>query len=102
MVSNKEIHGLIGYYENTMRAYNNGFEKVNRYKAKWAATDLIESYGYDVVKSMIDYYGMHSQVATWDHFTKNSDKVHANMMAERQDFLHRDEQKKIAIQWIGE
>ena len=102
MVSNKEIHGLIGYYESTMRAYGNGAEKVNRYKAKWAATDLIESYGYDVVKSMIDYYGKHSQVISWDHFAKNSDKVHANMMAERQDVLHRDEQKKIAIQWIGE
>ena len=102
MVSNKEIHGLIGYYEKTMQAYGNGSEKVNRYKAKWAATDLIESYGYDMVKSMIDYYGKHSQVTSWDHFAKSSDKVYSNMMAERQDVLHRDEQKKIAIQWIGE
>ena len=102
MVSNKEIHGLISYYERLMESYGYGTQKVNRYKAKWAVTDLVESYGYDAVKSMIYYYCMHSQVATWDHFTKNSDKVHANMMAERQDFLHRDEQKKIAIQWIGE
>jgi len=102
MVSNKEIHGLIGYYEKTMQAYGNGVEKVNRYKAKWAATDLIESYGYDVVKMMIDYYGKHSQVISWDHFAKNSDKVYANMIREEEDIVHRNVQKEIAIQWIGE
>ena len=100
--TNKERHTILSYFEKTCWSDGSPVPPINKYQAAWAASDLIQSYGFDTLKEMIDYYALHSQSASWKNFAYGADKVYNNMIEEAEDEKIRRKQKRAAQIWIGE
>lgn len=52
----QQAHALLALYDKCWKAmYNKGLT-YNRYTAKWAAADVVDSVGYERARELIEYY----------------------------------------------
>ena len=73
---------------------------INRNIEKWAANDLLDSYGMDACKQIIDRYFVVNSTPEWNNFTYNAQKVYDTMLAEEADKKQRKIMQKQAEEWI--
>ena len=98
MANKKQGFAAVSYFDKQVSPD----QPINKYAAKWAADDLIDSYGYDTLRDMIDYYAVHGMNKSWNNFCYNAAKVFKNMMDERDDKRRRAFQKQKAESWLEE
>jgi hypothetical protein len=56
MTDRQKANALITYFINKYEEKHGDKPVVNRFKEKWNFLDLLEDYGYDEVKELIDYH----------------------------------------------
>lgn len=93
-VTNAQVHSLVTYFLNAFKAkYNAAPKDFNRYRDKWGFQGMIEDFGVDGSKKIIDYY---FETARSYHPTNyllfNYEKLN-NAMLEREE----DEKKRAQL-----
>jgi hypothetical protein len=76
---------------------------INRNTAKWAARDVVESFGLDECKDAIDWYfrvkeGSHD----WGWYANNVEKLIAARKAKEEDDIARRVAREKARAWLSE
>lgn len=56
MADQKEVQGLLTYYEKLFNENYSRPPKLNRYKHKWAFTDMLSDMSYATAKEVIEFY----------------------------------------------
>jgi hypothetical protein len=73
--------------------------RFNRAIAKWAARDLIESYGFDDCAVAVAWYARVAKLPDWDSFVRSAgDCIRESNNAER-DLSIRKKNLKLANEW---
>ena len=75
---------------------------INRNVEKWAANDLIDSYGNEGCRKLVDRYFKVSERPEWKSFTYNAQKVYDAMLTEEADEKRRKTLNDQARKWIKE
>jgi hypothetical protein len=77
--------------------------RFNRATAKWAARELIESYGLDTCRQAVLWYTKTAKqakrVPDWNHFVRVADECVKASEAYYRDIEHRKELKASANEW---
>lgn len=103
MVDRKVKFSILSYFQRGYSKATGGETLVmNKYSAQWDADALIESYGSDKLKEMIDYYFLVSEHPSWKGFCRDAQKVHESMFAEEQDRRWREIMKSRTREWLNE
>lgn len=99
----KQGNSLIGYF---VSSYEDRYAKkplVNRNTAKWAARDIIESFGIEECKKAIDWYFYVKDVGhDWTWYANNVDKLIAARKNKEQDDIIRQQNRRRARAWLNE
>lgn len=102
MVTAKQKHTVINYFQKKYVNWSGGQRHmVNLNKEKWASGDLIDSYGYEYVFKMIDYYFQHGTTKSWRNFCNRAQAVYDNMEADAADAEARRVAKQRAQEWMN-
>ena len=94
---------LIATYQSLYQQKYNRPIQVNKYKEKWAASDLIEDFGFETVTNTLVYYFKTSKdnhPITW--FYNNFDTLNDNRIAQEKDDILRAERRKQTQQIVME
>lgn len=103
MTDRKMKFAILSYFQKGYSQATGGETLVmNKYSAQWDADALIESYGVDPLKKMIDRYFAVSDHPSWKGFCRDAQKVLDNMVAEEQDLTDRELVKRRARAWMNE
>lgn len=100
-VDKKLQYALISKYE---AAYKKKFGKpimLNKHKEKWAADDIIESYGYDRAVFAIEYMFEVGQKTSWQYFVRNCGVILNYYDEVQKDIEERAERMKLAREWLS-
>lgn len=79
---------------------------VNKYKEKWAASSIIDDYGFDAAKEVIDYYftlsnGGHALNTLFNNFDKLVAALHEKKRDEALRAERRREMAKLREEWLN-
>ena len=97
---NQKKVAIVAYFQKRYVDWSGGQKHmVNMNREKWAAGDLIDSYGYDQVIKMIDYYYDHSITKSWRNFCNKAQAVYDNMESDAADAEARRVMKQRAKDW---
>jgi hypothetical protein len=100
MADKKQRYALIAYFKNMAKEKGATLQPINIHSQQWAADALIESYGYEECKSIIDYYFMVSASPDWTWFAYNSDKLLQYKSIEEEDRKVRQSLRQGAKKWL--
>lgn len=75
---------------------------MNKYAAQWDADALIDSYGVDTLKKMIDRYFVVSVTPSWKGFCRDAQKVWESLMTEALDQQERKVMKARFQEWMND
>lgn len=99
----KQGNSLIGYFVSSYQKNNLTKPLVNRNTAKWAARDIIESFGYDECKRAIDwYFYVKDSGHDWNWYANNVEKLISARHENEEDAKIRRENRKRARAWLNE
>lgn len=102
MTDRKAKFGIISYFQKSYHArYGRGIV-INKYAAQWDADALIDSYGVEPLKQMIDRYIALGESPTWKGFCNSAQKIWEAQAIEALDKAHRDLMKENARRWMSE
>ena len=73
--------------------------RFNRATAKWAARDLIDSYGMDTCRKAIQWYGRVNRSPDWNGFIRSADACVREMELYNADKEKRRKFRSIADEW---
>ena len=94
-VSPKQSTELMSYFAQVCHKA----PKFNRAVAKWAARELLESYGMEDTKMAIRWYATVSRIQDWNHFVKIADQCVREVTLHNQDVMNRRKYRSIANEW---
>lgn len=72
---------------------------INRIKEKWAARDMIESFGYDQCIVAMDWFFKVSSNLDWSIFSRSADTYLVAAKDSLKDLEHRKKARQIANEW---
>lgn len=75
---------------------------LNKNVAKWAAMDLIDSFGYDECKRGMEYYFAISTKHSWNYYAKNCGLLIGNLHAAEKDKHDRMVALERAKRWLND
>lgn len=97
---------LLTHYSNKYEQRYGKQPNINKYKEKWAASSIIDDFGFDNAKQIIDYYFVVSKDGhplPW--LFNNFDKLNDAMTSQRQDeelrAQRRKEMAKLREEWLN-
>lgn len=73
--------------------------RFNRAVEKWAARDLVDSYGVDLCKQAMLWYASTAVAPTWKGFVYGADKCVKESSMYKQDLVKRKSNRKVAMEW---
>lgn len=73
--------------------------RFNRAVEKWAARDLIDSYGFDTCKQAVLWYAKVSTRQDWKHFLRIADDCVTESNLYKDDVAQRRKFRAIANEW---
>jgi|SRR5210317_1264720 hypothetical protein len=100
MADKKQRYSLISYFKKVAKENNAPLQPINIHSQQWAAEALIESYGYEECKDLVDYYFVVSASPDWTWFAYNSDKLLQSKTLEEDDRRLRARLRKGAKEWL--
>lgn len=97
----KKGHELINYYHSLYVSHYNTTPLINKSTAKWAARDIIDSFGFDeCVKAADWYFAVKDSGHDWNWYCNNVERL----IVARRDKEKDDEQRRIgrkkAKEWL--
>lgn len=104
-VTNAQVHTLVSYYLKTYNArYNAAPRDFNRFRDKWGFSGMIEDFGMDRAKAIIDYYfGTSRPNHPTNYLLYNYEKLNSDMLEREADEINRkklrEESKKRVEEW---
>ena len=99
----KQGNSLIGYFVSSYEKNNFAKPLVNRNTAKWAARDIIESFGYDECKGAVDwYFRVKESGHDWNWYANNVERLISARQEHERDAIIRRENRKRAKAWLNE
>jgi hypothetical protein len=87
----KQSYALLSYYEKLYKVAHKRAPNINRYRDKWGMADVLESYGIDEAKVLIEYYFKTKSDHTLQFFFKNYDIIYDMMQRRAEDERKRAE-----------
>lgn len=100
MADKQQRYALISYFKKIAKERSAPLQPINIHSQQWAADALIESYGYDECKDLVDYYFIVSASPDWTWFAYNSDKLLQSKSAEEEDRKLRALLRQGAKKWL--
>lgn len=98
----KEGNELITYFVAKYQAHYNERPLINRNTAKWAARDLVESFGVDSCLQSIDWYFYVKQDGhSWNWFANNMEKLYTARIEKIKDDQQRKTNRARARAWLN-
>lgn len=95
-------HSLISYY---VAAYKNRYKvnpMINKNTAKWAARDIIDSFGFDACKDAVDwYFYVKDSGHEWSWYVSNVEKLIVARKEKEIDDRMRQENRQRARAWLN-
>lgn len=77
--------------------------RLNRNTAKWAARDIIDSFGYDDCAAGMEWaFRVRLDEFTWEWFAGNIDRLLAAKQIAERDEQARVDRRKRAKEWLNE
>ena len=97
---------LLSYYASKYKERYGKQPNINKYKEKWAASDILQDFGFDEAKTIIDYYFTLSKEGhplNWmfNNFDKLKDTVNANAIDKKLRAERRAELAKLREEWLN-
>ena len=89
MADRKMRFALVVYFEKSQTKITGSKIPINRYSGQWDADAILESYGMDTSKALVDRYFKISSAPTWKRFVNSADKVYTDLKAEIEDKRQR-------------
>lgn len=100
---NQKKIAVVTHFQKSFTQFSGGkHHMLNLNREKWAAGDLIDSYGYDRVFEMIDYYLHNSTNKSWRNFCNKAQSVYDNMESDAADAEARRVMKQRAREWMND
>lgn len=100
MADRKQKFGLLSYFTTQYAKYTGRKVTINKYAGQWDADALIDSYGYEECRLMVDRYLSLSSSPSWKGFARDAQKVWDGMQEEEADSKNRSLIKKRFKEWI--
>ena len=104
-VTNAQVHSLVTYFLNAFKnKYDAAPKDFNRYRDKWGFQGMIEDFGMEDAKAIIDYYfSTNRHYHPTNHLLYNYEKLFSDMMERKEDERKRAqlraESKKRVEEW---
>lgn len=104
-VTNQQVHALVTYF---LKLYGEKYESAprdfNRYRDKWGFQGMIEDFGPDQARRIVEYYLSTRRVThPTNYLLFNYEKLHAAMLEREEDEKRRKqlraESKKRVEEW---
>lgn len=103
MADRKMKFAILSYFQKGYSKATGGeTTTINKYSAQWDADALIESYGVDDLKKLIDHYFEVSAYPSWKGFCRDAQKVWDGLIMEALDRDERTLIKQRAKEWMNE
>ena len=104
MVAKKDIaaFSLISEYQKRYREKYGVTPEINKFKEKWAAQDLLDSFGLDRCVIALDTQFDCEVPHTWIYFARNCDKLLEHVDAVEKDLEERRRARELAKAWLSE
>lgn len=103
MADRKMKFAILSYFQKEYgKATGGRTVTINKYSAQWDADALIESYGVDDLKKLIDRYLELSPSPSWKGFCRDAQKVWEGLIMEALDRDERATIKRRAKEWMNE
>jgi hypothetical protein len=102
MVANptiKQANELLTFYVDQYKAQFGKPPFLNKAVAKWAARDLIDSFGLDQCKQAVRWYFKVSKRHEWNHFVNVAGSCITESTSVENDKIKRAENRRIANEW---
>ena len=100
MADRKQRFGLVTYFEKVQQRVTGSKTTINRYSGQWDADAILESYGYDKSKELIDRYFKIATSPSWKRFAYDVEKVYDGMREEIEDKKQREVMRQRAKEWL--
>lgn len=98
----KQPYAVISRYKALYKSATGRTAELNVFKEKWAAADLIESFGYERVILALEYMFQVSDKVSWTYFTRNCEKILRYYDEVQADLADRMIARKLAKEWLSE
>lgn len=102
MADRKDKFALISYF---VQVYKKSYKQpvvVNRYAAQWDADALIDSFGLQECKGIVDYYIHYAVAPSWRGFAKNAERVYNKIQEEAADKEARRIMRERVKEWAND
>ena len=100
MADRKMRFALVVYFEKSQTKITGRKVPINRYSGQWDADAILESYGMDTSKALVDRYFKISSAPTWKRFVNSADKVYTDLRVETEDKRQRKIMKEKMKEWL--
>jgi hypothetical protein len=104
-VTNAQVHTLVTYFLNVFKTkYEAAPKDFNRYRDKWGFSGMIEDFGMDQSKKIIDYYFQTNRsYHPTNYLLFNYEKLNAAMLEREEDERNRaklrEESRRRVEEW---
>lgn len=102
MADRKQRFGLVAYFEKVQKTKYGTKVAINRYSGQWDADAILESYGIDDAKKLVDRYFEIAVDPSWKRFVNTAEKVYAEWTAENEDKRQRKIMRDRMEAWLRE
>lgn len=103
--TNAQVHSLVTYFLNAFKSkYDTAPKDFNRYRDKWGFQGMIEDYGMERSKAIIDYYfSTNKHYHPTNYLLFNYEKLNNAMLEREEDEANRkklrEESRKRVEEW---
>lgn len=103
MSDRKDKFAVLSYFQKRYKDTLNGQNLViNKYTAQWDADALIDSYGIQMTKQLIDRYFSLSEHPSWKGFARDAQKIYNAMVVEWEDEQSRKLMRQKVRTWMND
>jgi hypothetical protein len=98
----KQGNDLINYFISKYQSVYQDKPIINKNTAKWAARDLVDSFGNDnCIKAVDWYFYVKDSNHSWNWFTGNMEKLHIARIEKERDDMQRKVSRQRARAWLN-
>lgn len=101
-VDAKDSYALIARFSTLYKQATGQPLSINKFKEKWAAADLIDSFGYSRVCLAMDYMFKVSDRNSWAYFARNCGSILNYYDEVERDKESRELARQQAKEWLNE
>ena len=103
MTDRKVKFEILAYFQRQSSKYTGGETlMLNKYTAQWDADALIQSFGQQMTRQLIDRYFLYADHPSWKGFARDAQKIYESMVIEWEDEQSRSVMKKRVKEWMND